>query len=237
MNTHCGFSSSLRSREERRALLAEARLYLCTDARTAQGDLPDFLRACYEGGADIIQLRDKKMEARAEIEAVETLATIAREQGKLFAVNDRADVAALVGADILHLGQGDLSTAQARSLLGDDILLGRSNRSEAMFRDSLADDGLDYAVMGPVWRTPTKPERDPVGLPLIVRARELAADPASNPEGKPWFAIGGINPETLPEVLEVGARRVVVVRALTEAADPAAAAREIQRMLRAVGPA
>ncbi|MCF4007264.1 thiamine phosphate synthase [Corynebacterium uropygiale] len=222
-----------RTREERLALLRQARLYLCTDARRAQGDLPSFLRSCYEGGVDIIQLRDKKLEARAEIEALATLAEIAHEQGTLFAVNDRADVAALVGADILHLGQGDLSTAQARSLLGTDILLGRSNRSEAMFRDSLADDGLDYACMGPVWRTPTKPGRDPVGLPLIARARELAEGSSSNPAGKPWFAIGGINPETLPEVQEVGARRVVVVRALTEAADPAATAHHMRRMLSA----
>lgn len=214
----------LRARRER--LLAEARLYLCTDARTATGDLEGFLHAAYAGGVDIIQLRDKAIEARAEIEAVRLLGAVAAEHGRLFAVNDRADVAALTGADILHLGQGDLTTAQARALLGPDVLLGRSNRTEAMFAASLADPGIDYAVIGPVWATPTKPGRAPVGPAMVSRAAELAAA-----AGKPWWAIGGVDAGRVPGLRARGAERVVVVRAIADAADPAAAARRLRAAL------
>src|SRR5699024_462926 len=94
--------------------------YLCTDARSAQGDLAEFLDAAYAGGVDIIQLRDKTLEARAEIAALEVLKDAAQRHGKLFSVNDRADVALLTGADVFHVGQGDLTSAQARAVLGDE---------------------------------------------------------------------------------------------------------------------
>ncbi|MDO5731293.1 thiamine phosphate synthase [Corynebacterium sphenisci] len=214
----------LRARRER--LLADARLYLCTDARAGRGDLEAFLHAAYAGGVDIIQLRDKALEARAEIEALRLLAAVAKEHGRLFAVNDRADVAALTGADVFHVGQGDLTTAQARALLGPDVLLGRSNRTEAMFAESLADPGIDYAVIGPVWATPTKPGRAPVGTGMVARAAELAAA-----AGKPWFAIGGVDAGRVPGLRARGAERVVVVRAIADAADPAAAARRLRAAL------
>ncbi|WP_316932486.1 thiamine phosphate synthase [Corynebacterium poyangense] len=163
-----------RTREERLALLHAAQLYVCTDARTDRGDLADFLDAAYRGGVDIIQLRDKKISARDELDALKILADIAHHHGKLFAVNDRADIAALIGADIIHVGQEDLTPAQVRSLLGQDVLIGRSNRKTDMFRDSLADPDIDYAVMGPVWKTPTKPGRKPVGLAGISAAAQLS---------------------------------------------------------------
>lgn len=243
-------SASSATRASHQALLADARLYLCTDARSTRGDLREFLHACYEGGTDIIQLRDKKIDTRDEIAAVETLAEVAAEHGKLFAVNDRADIAALTGADILHVGQEDLTTEQARRIVGPEVLLGRSNRTIEMFTDSLADDGLDYAVIGPVFTTPTKPDRQPVGLDAVSEVASLvrqlraqgsaeshqdsvadivhphdrsAADPV-----KPWWAIGGINADTVNDVVSAGAERIVVVRALTDAADPEEAARALR---------
>lgn len=213
--------------ERRRAALGQARLYLCTDARAEKGDLRDFLHASYDGGADIIQLRDKSLEARDEISAVEVLAEVAAEHGKLFAVNDRADVAALVDADVFHVGQGDLTTTQARAILGDDVVIGRSNRNADMFSACMGDPKLDYAVIGPVWATPTKPDRAPVGLEMIRTAADLAAV-----SDKPWFAIGGIDLERVPEARAAGADRIVVVRAITGAEDPESAARALQAAVR-----
>lgn len=209
-------------RTQRQDALNTSRLYLCTGARTEQGDLREFLHACYEGGVDIIQLRDKKLEARAEIAALEVLREVASEHGKLFAVNDRADVALIVGADVFHVGQGDLTTEQARRVLGPDVLMGRSNNSVAQFAASYADPGLDYAVIGPVWPTPTKPGRPAVGLDAVAECATFA-------QQKPWFAIGGIDTETCSTVAASGAPRIVVVRALTQATDIAAAAAALRR--------
>ncbi|RZU62735.1 thiamine phosphate synthase [Zhihengliuella halotolerans] len=207
------------TRAERLELLDATRLYVCTNAREERGDLREFLAAAYAGGVGIVQLRDKGMEAGAEIERVMVLADVAREQGMMFSVNDRADVAALTGADVLHLGQGDLSTSQARALLGPEVLIGRSTRSLSQINEANQDPGIDYFCVGPVWETPTKPGRAAVGLDLLGYAAAVAK--------KPWFAIGGIDAQRLPQVVEAGAERVVVVRAVTEAEDPAAAAREL----------
>ncbi|MDN6529720.1 MAG: thiamine phosphate synthase, partial [Brevibacterium sp.] len=126
-------------RAQRLDRLREAALYVCTDARAAQGDLSEFLDAAYAGGVDIIQLRDKNLEARAEIEALEVLRDAAHRHGKLFSVNDRADVALLVGADVFHVGQGDLTSEQARTVLGPDVLLGRSPHSIAQANAAAAE--------------------------------------------------------------------------------------------------
>jgi len=217
--------SARTSRSRRLAALDAARLYLCTDARTEQGDLEAFLHAAYEGGVDIIQLRDKRLEARAEIAALELLGRIAAEHGRLFAVNDRADLALLVGADVFHVGQGDLTTAQARTILGPDVLVGRSTHSLAQAREAAEDPGLDYFCVGPVWATPTKPGRPPVGLDLVADAAEIGT--ALHPP-KPWFAIGGIDTARVPQLRAAGAERIVVVRAITQAARP----REAATMLR-----
>lgn len=214
------------TRTRRRALLDAARVYVCTTARTDQGDLEDFLDAVYSGGADIVQLRDKKLEARAEVEALGVLARVARRHGKLFAVNDRADIAALTGADVFHVGQGDLTTAQARQLLGPDVLLGRSTHSVEQAAAADADAALDYFCVGPVWPTPTKPGRAAIGLDTV---RAVAA---SSPVS-PWFAIGGIDAgDRLDAAIGAGATRIVVVRAVTDADDPRAAAHTLRaRML------
>ncbi len=208
-----------------RAQLAEARLYLCTDARREQGDLPEFLDAVLAGGVDIVQLRDKGLEARQELEYLEVFADAALRHGKLFAVNDRADVAHAARPQVLHLGQDDLPVPRARAIIGEEVLIGRSCHAESEVDAAIAEPGVDYFCTGPVWPTPTKPGRHAPGLGLVEYA-------ARQPTDRPWFAIGGIDLENLDEVLKAGARRVVVVRAITAAKDPGAAAAELADRLR-----
>ncbi|MEU7161477.1 thiamine phosphate synthase [Streptomyces chrestomyceticus] len=211
-----------------RHALSDARLYLCTDARKRQGDLAPFLDAVLASGVDIVQLRDKGMEAAEELAHLEIFADACRRHGKLLAVNDRADVAHAIGSDVLHLGQGDLPVPAARAVLGDDVLIGRSTHAEAEVDAALAEPGVDYFCTGPCWPTPTKPGRHAPGLGLVRYAA------ARRPE-RPWFAIGGIDASNLDQVLDAGARRVVVVRAITEADDPGAAAAGLAKRIRARG--
>lgn len=214
-----------------RARLADARLYLCSDARKDKGDLPRFLDAVLANGVDIVQLRDKGMEAAEELEYLAVFAEAARRHGALLAVNDRADVAHAIGADVLHLGQGDLPVPAARAIVGatsEQVLIGRSTHAEAEVDAALTDEGVDYFCTGPCWPTPTKPGRHAPGLSLVRHAADRAAELGSD---RPFFAIGGIDEPRLEEVLDAGARRVVVVRALTEAADPGAAAARLRKRL------
>ncbi|MGY0023392.1 thiamine phosphate synthase [Streptomyces sp. cg35] len=213
--------------DPKRTQLADARLYLCTDARKRQGDLPEFLDAVLSSGVDIVQLRDKGMEAGEELEHLAVFAEAARRHGKLFAVNDRADVAHATASDVLHLGQGDLPVPAARAVLGDGILVGRSTHADAEAAAAAVQEGVDYFCTGPCWPTPTKPGRHAPGLDLVRYTAGLGTD-------RPWFAIGGIDLGNLDEVLDAGARRVVVVRAITEADDPAAATAEFAKRLRSV---
>ena len=203
-----------------REALRSARLYLCTGARRREGDLEQFLDAVLAAGVDVVQLREKHLEAAEELELLEVFAAAARRHGRLLAVNDRADVAAVAGADVLHVGQRDLPPAAARRLVGAGTLIGRSTHSPAQFDAAAADPDVDYACVGPTWATPTKPGRAATGLELV---RHAAAAGGSTP----WFAIGGVDLSTVDEVVAAGARRVVVVRAITQADDPAAATAEL----------
>ena len=204
--------------------LPDARLYLCTDSRRRQGDLEQFLDAVLAAGVDVVQLREKNLEAAEELELLAVFADACRRHGALLAVNDRADLAVAAGADVLHLGQRDLLPSVARRIVGPDVLIGRSSHSVEQARDAAADRCVDYFCLGPRWPTPTKPGRPHTGLdPLRTVA---GSDPA-----KPWYAIGGIDETTLDEVLAAGARRAVVVRVLTEAADPGAVAARLARRL------
>ena len=206
--------------------LDDARLYLCTDARTDRGDLAEFADAALAGGVDIIQLRDKILEARLELAALEVLAEACRRHRALLAVNDRADVALAAGAQVLHLGQHDLPVSWARRIVGDEVLIGRSTHDPAQAAAAANQTGVDYFCAGPCWPTPTKPGRPAAGLDLIRST--AASQPA-----RPWFAIGGISdPHRLEDVLRAGARRVVVVRAITAADDPAQAAAAFAQRLR-----
>jgi thiamine-phosphate pyrophosphorylase len=207
------------------ARLSDARLYLCTDARKRQGDLPEFLDAVLANGVDIVQLRDKGMEAAEELEHLEVFAEACRRHGRLLAVNDRADVAHAGASDVLHLGQGDLPVPAARRLLGQEVLIGRSTHAESEVDAAAAEVGVDYFCTGPCWPTPTKPGRYAPGLGLVRYAAGLTT-------GRPWFAIGGIHAGNLDEVLDAGARRVVVVRAITEADDPAGATAALAKRVR-----
>ncbi|MBO0818841.1 MAG: thiamine phosphate synthase [Actinobacteria bacterium] len=209
-----------------RERLAGARLYLCTGARERQGDLPQFLDAVLGAGVDVVQLRQKGLEARQEMEYLSVLRSACEKHDALLAVNDRADIAYAVGADLLHLGQDDLPVTFAREIVGPGPLIGRSTHSDEQAAAAAAEDGVDYFCAGPVWPTPTKPGRPAPGLPLVSFAERLNAR-------QPWFAIGGIDLGNLDRVLEAGARRVVVVRAITDAADPARAAAEFARRLAA----
>ncbi|MFJ6079528.1 thiamine phosphate synthase [Pseudarthrobacter sp. NPDC092419] len=203
------------------AALASARLYLCTDARRGQGDFARFVDAAFAGGVDIIQLRDKTIEAVEELELLDVLREAAERHGRLWAVNDRADIASLSGAPVFHIGQKDLPVKAARSFL-DGAAIGQSTHApeqvDAAVAAASGPAGLDYFCVGPLWATPTKPGRAAVGLDLVRHAAAAA------PAGLPWFAIGGIDHGNVDKVVAAGARRIVVVRAITEAPDPAAAA-------------
>ncbi len=216
---HDGGVTDLRER------LAAARLYLCTDSRRAPGDLVPFLDAVLAGGVDIVQLREKGLEAREELALLEVFADACRRHGKLLAVNDRADIALAAGADVLHLGQDDLPVPAARQILGPGPLIGRSSHSPSQAGLAAAEDGVDYFCAGPVWTTPTKPGRAATGLGLVSHVASLATE-------RPWFAIGGISLPRLDDVIDAGATRVVVVRAITEADDPGAAAAAFAARLR-----
>ena len=207
-----------------RRSLSDTRLYLCVDAREQQGDLAEFLDVVLAGGVDIVQLRQKGIEAKQELAALEIFAAACQRHGALLAVNDRADVAWAAGSHILHLGQDDLPVSVARAIVSDEMLIGRSAHAEHEVAAAAVEEGVDYFCVGPCWPTPTKPGRRAPGLDLVRYAATLPGD-------RPWFAIGGIDLGNLDEVLAAGARRVVVVRAITEAADPGAAAAEFANRL------
>src|SRR5579863_6203026 len=150
-----------------RTRLADARLYLCTDGRRERGDLADFLDAVLGNGVDIVQLREKGLEAGEELALLEVFAAACRRHGALLAVNDRADVALAAGADVLHLGQDDLPVPVARQILGPGPVIGRSSHSPAQAGAVASEPGTDYFCAGPVWVTPTKPGRPATGLELL----------------------------------------------------------------------
>jgi thiamine-phosphate pyrophosphorylase len=200
---------------ERRERLAASRLYVVTGARP---DLAAFLEAILRAGVDVVQLREKEAEASDLLRWGETFREAAERHGALFIVNDRPDVAFALDADGVHLGQNDLPPRVAREILGDDAIIGLSTHSPEPWDAAVP--AADYLCIGPVWETPTKPGRPAAGLDAVRHA-------AASGETRPWFAIGGITEETLPEVLNAGATRIVVVRAVTTAADPAASVRTL----------
>ena len=210
--------------DDRRARLATARLYLVCDARGDGRDLAAFLDAALRGGVDIVQLREKEGDEATILDAARTFRAAADAHGALFVLNDRPDLVAAAAADGAHVGQDDMSVAEARALIGPDALLGRSTHTPAQVDAAAADPEVDYFAVGPVHATPTKPVRPAVGVELVAHA-------ASAPRRQPWFAIGGLDPATLGPVVAAGATRAVVVRALTGAADAEATARALRAAL------
>ena len=201
-----------------RERVADARLYLVCDARPRA-----FLDAALRGGADLIQLRDKSLDDDGLIEAAKTFRAAADEHGALFILNDRPDLVEACGADGVHVGQDDDTPAAARAAVGPDRIVGRSTHAPFQADAADADPDVDYLAVGPVHATPTKPGRPAAGLDYVAYAASTVS--------KPWFAIGGLDPHTLPQAVEHGARRAVVVRAITDATDPEAAARELSQLL------
>ena len=204
--------------------IAAARLYLCTDVRARQGDFADFVDAAFAGGVDIIQLRDKSLEGGEQLDFLRILADAAARHDALWSVNDRADVARVTGAPVLHLGQKDLPERLARAVVGPRAILGKSTHTPDQIDVAAAADDLDYFCVGPVWATPTKPGRAAVGTELVRYAAGIGTR-------RPWFAIGGIDMSNIEDVVAAGADRVVVVRAITESDDPAASARQLRAAL------
>lgn len=201
--------------------LSDARLYLVAPHRLAAGLLHELVPELVAAGVDLIQLREKEMEARDVIRVGEPIAAACRSAGVPFIVNDRADVAVALDADGVHVGQNDLPVDVTRRIVGRRIVGCSTHAPQEV--DAAAGQDIDYFAVGPVAETPTKPGRPAAGLELIRHAAKVAT--------KPWFAIGGIDHELLPRVLEGGATRIVVVRAITEAADPAAAAAALKETL------
>jgi thiamine-phosphate pyrophosphorylase len=200
---------------ERRERLAASRLYVVTGNRP---DMGEFLDANLGAGVDVIQLREKEAEAGDLLRWGETFRDAAERHGALFIVNDRPDVAFALEADGVHLGQNDLPPRLAREVLGDEAIIGLSTHSPAQW-DAAAPEA-DYLCIGPVWETPTKPGRPAAGLDAVRHA-------TASGELRPWFAIGGITEGNLSEVLDGGATRIVVVRAVTTAPDPVGSVRTL----------
>src|ERR1700760_3796823 len=167
--------------------LAQAPLFLCVDARERQGDLPEFLDAVLGAGVDVVQLRQKGLEASQELALLDVFRDRASKHGALFAVNDRADLAYAAGADVLHLGQDDLPVPVARAIIGPDPVIGRSSHAEPETAAAATEPGVDYFCTGPVWPTPTKPGRPAPRLPLVRYAAGLGTT-------RPRYAIGGLDP-------------------------------------------
>jgi thiamine-phosphate pyrophosphorylase len=215
-------------RSERIERLGRARLYFVCEGQPNDGDPEPLLDAALRGGADLIQLREKAPRCAEEIVALaEPFRRAANRYGALFILNDWPELVAECGADGVHVGQDDAPVAEARAAAGPDALVGLSTHSDAEVEAACTADGdarPDQISVGPVWQTPTKEGRPATGLALIDHA--AAFEPPM-----PWFAIGGIDTTNVGEVVEAGAQRIVVVRAIREAADPEAAARELRAAL------
>lgn len=214
-----GPSPAAESRDRRRSvhpLLAGRRLYLCTPDRS---HLERFLAACIRGGVDLVQLRDKALAARPLIDRAAVALAVCRDLGVPFVLNDRPDLALEVGADGIHVGQDDAPPSLVRRLLGQAAIVGLSTHRPSEI-DAAAGEPVDYLSAGPVVSTPTKPGRPGTGLDYITYAAHHARLPV--------FVTGGARPESVPAMVQAGARRFVVVRHLTLAADPEAAARRLR---------
>lgn len=209
--------------EGRLRALARARLYFVCDARPRGEDPGPLLDAALHGGADLIQLREKGLPDDELLAAARSFREAADRHAALFILNDRPDLVAACEADGVHVGQDDAPIAEARATSGPGALVGLSTHSPQEVDVACAAEGEarpDQISVGPVWATPTKEGRPATGLGLIEHASRSATIP--------WFAIGGIDPSNVTEVVAAGARRVVAVRAIRDARDPEAAARSLR---------
>jgi len=195
--------------------LEAARLYFVVESDASD----TLLDAALSGGVDLLQLRDKEADDDVLLEAAERFRSACDRFGALFLLNDRPELALACGADGVHVGQDDLPVDAVRRVVGEEMIIGLSTHSPAQFDEGLAS-VADYLSAGPVWETPTKAGRPATGLELVRHAASGAT--------KPFFAIGGIDQSNVADVVAAGASRVVVVRAIRDAADPEAAARSLR---------
>jgi thiamine-phosphate pyrophosphorylase len=207
--------------ESRRGRLADARLYFVTDVQPA---IDELLAAALAGGVDMVQLRDKSASDDELVRAAAVFRRLCDEFGALFWLNDRPDLVEACGADGVHVGQDDMPVREVRRLVGPDVLVGLSTHSPEQLDRALSEGVADQLSVGPVWETPTKAGRIAAGLSYVEHAARLAGD-------RPWFAIGGIDLGNVRTVTQAGASRIVVVRAIRDADDPAAAASELRLAL------
>src|SRR3954447_21569953 len=199
----------------RRQRLQWARLYFVCDARP-RGEEPEaLLNAAMSGGAGMIELRDREHPRNAIERSGHTFRRLANTYGALFIVNDDPHLALELRADGVHVGQDDMSPAEARRIMGPDAIIGLSTHSREQI-EAAAAAPVDYISVGPIWETPTKEGRPATGLELIRTAAQIAE--------LPWFAIGGIDTDNVEDVVSAGAERLCVVRAIRDGADPRAAA-------------
>lgn len=215
------------SATQRRQRLAGARLYLVADGGMADAAVEGALA----GGVDMLQLRDPALGDDAILRRAAAWRALCDEHDALLWLNDRPDLALRAAADGVHVGQGDMPVAKVRELVGDELLIGLSTHAPDQLEAGIAA-GADQLSVGPVWETPTKPGRPAVGLDY-VRAAAARRPPV------PWFAIGGIDPSNIGDVIAAGAERIVVVRAIRRADDPGAVAADVRAALegRTVGAA
>jgi len=209
--------------KQRLLTLADSSLCCITGGPGLKG-YEETVTACCEGGADLIQLREKHVSTRDMIDLTERLLKICARTGTLLIVNDRADIALAAGAHGVHLGQSDLPIKWARKILGHERIIGASAHTlqEALRAQT---EGADYVSCGPLWATPTKPDYVPVGLHLIDEYKKAAVR-------IPFFAVGGITLGNLDHVLTAGAQRMAVLRAIWNAPDPRAAAAEFKQKIK-----
>jgi thiamine-phosphate pyrophosphorylase len=200
-------------------VIERARLYFVVEASASDRLLHDALA----GGCDVLQLRDHRASDDELLDAAERFRTACDDHNALFVVNDRPEIALQGGADGVHVGQDDLPVDAVRRLVGEEAIIGLSTHSPDQLAAALAS-GADYLSVGPVWETPTKAGRPATGLDYVRHAARVA-------RAKPWFAIGGIDESNIDEVIAAGASRVVVVRAIRDAADPRAAASALKSRL------
>lgn len=203
-------------------------LYLVSGQTVGSRPLASLVPDLVAAGVDLIQLREKDMEALDLMRAAEPIAEACRSAKVPFILNDRPDVALAIGVDGVHLGQGDLPVEIARRVLGEGPIVGRSTHTPGEVDGEAKRPGIDYIAVGPVTETPTKPGRPAAGIGLIEHAAQ--AERAGRLR-LPWFAIGGVDRSNLERVMAAGARRIVVVRAITEAPDPPAAAGRLKEIL------
>jgi thiamine-phosphate pyrophosphorylase len=194
--------------QERRQRLRDTSLYLITSPIDA---LNETVEAALRGGVRLVQYRDKDPDDTVRLARAKLLRLLCTRYQALLIVNDRVDLALAVDADGVHLGQQDLPVETARQLLGPHRLIGRSTTNPDELKRAMEED-IDYIGVGPVFATPTKAEKAVAGLDYV---RYVASHSTL-----PWFAIGGIDRQNLPQVVQAGAQRVAMVRAIMQATDP-----------------